>query len=264
MHPRGLAIPNPGAVNGADYVAIFMMFLLLAIVVIAGSFIWLASVHARERRRKRPRHHRLLPTEELEESHLPYTALINLPQRWLAVQGATPEALVNALGLRHINECGWAEGLSAAGQERVFISPRIGDWTLVIGDNLPDPADDVDVAFRFLTGLSDDLGHVQYFSACRALGHHAWIKLYQGKVVRAFAWAGQTIWNQGPMSSAEIKLGASCLNFLEDEHLTWRDQQEVSAGNIEIIPALAARWSIDPAAIDARKIAPYHGFTGEM
>jgi hypothetical protein len=264
MHPRGLAIPNPGAVNGADYVAIFMMFLVLAIVLIAGAFIWLASTHARERRRKRPRHHRLLPTEDMEEQSLPYLALINLPQRWLAVQGATPEALVNALGITHINECDWAEGLAAAGRNRVFISPRISDWTLVIGDQLPDPADDVDAAFRFLTGVSGHLGHVQYFSASRALGHHAWVKLYQGKIVRAFAWAGQTLWNQGTLSTAELKLGAVCHDYLADEHLSWREQQEISAGNIDLMPALAARWSIDPAAIDARKIAAFPGLIGEM
>lgn len=257
-------LPNPGAVNGADYVAIFMLFLLLAIIVIAGCFIWLASVHARDRLRKRHHHHRLLPTEDFEHPSLPYTALINLPQHWLAIQSVTPEAIVNALNIRNLSECGWTEGLSDAGLNRVFISPRIGNWTLIMGDKLPDPADDVDIAFRFLSKLSQDLGHVQYFSASRALGHHAWVKLYQGRIVRAFAWAGQTIWNQGPMSSAEIKLGAVCHDYLEDEHLTWRDQQEVSEGNIELIPALAARWSIDPAAIDARKIASYPGLLGEM
>ncbi|MBL6764983.1 MAG: hypothetical protein ISQ14_08500 [Verrucomicrobiae bacterium] len=269
MHPpRGLGVegvlPSPGAVNGADYVAIFMLFLVFLIIAIAACFIWLASSHARERRRKRPRHHRLLPIDETGDSSLPYTALINLPQRWIAVQGVSPEAVVNALKIQNLSECGWAEGLAGAGQNRVFISPKIVNWTLIIGDGLPDSADDVDAAFRFLTRLSTDLGHVQYFSASRALGHHSWVKLYQGKIVRAFAWAGQTLWNQGPLSTAELKLGAICHDYLEDEHLTWREQQELSAKNLELIPSLAARWSIDPAAIDARKIAAYPGLIGEL
>jgi hypothetical protein len=90
------------------------------------------------------------------------------------------------------------------------------------------------------------------------------VKLYQGKIVRAFAWAGQTLWNQGTLSTAELKLGAVCHDYLADEHLSWREQQEISAGNIDLMPALAARWSIDPAAIDARKIAAFPGLIGEM
>ncbi|MGB0579800.1 MAG: hypothetical protein ACPGVU_08885, partial [Limisphaerales bacterium] len=146
----------------------------------------------------------------------------------------------------------------------VFISPRIGNWTLILGDGLPDPVTDVDHCFHFLNRLSGELGHVQYFSANRALGFHGWAKFYQGKVVRAYAWAGQTIWNQGTMSSAELKLGAICHDYLEDEHITWQEQQEISANNIEIIPPLSARWSIDPSAIDARKIEAFPGLTGEI
>ena len=257
-------LPSPGAVQSNDYIAVFLLFFLLAILVVAGCFIWLASVHVRDRDRSRPRHHRLLPTDEFDDSSLPYTALINMPHQWLAIQGVTPEALVNALKLQNLNECTWTDGLASTGQERVFISPRIGNWTLVMGDGLPDPANDVDTTFRFLARLSRELGHVQYFSANRALGFHAWAKLYQGEVVRAFAWAGQTIWNQGQMSSAELKLGATCHQYLEDENLSWQEQQEISADNIDLIPALSARWSIDPSAIDARKISPYPGLTGEL
>jgi len=258
------AITPSGAVPSILYAPIFLLMVLLSVLFVAGCFVWLSSMHVRNRTEARPRHHRLLPSDEFDDSALPYTALINMPHHWIAVQGVTPEALVNALKLRNLNECTWTEGIESSGQERVFISPRIGNWTLIMGDGLPDPVNDVDACFHFLAHLSRELGHVQFFSANRALGYHAWAKLYQGDVVRAYAWAGQTIWNQGPMSSAELKLGFTCHDYLEDENLSWQEQQEISADNIELIPALCARWSIDPSAIDARKISPYPGLSGEL
>lgn len=263
MSPAAAAVAA-GGVPSLDYVVFFLLSLLLTIIVIAGLFIALATRHSRSNKQKRPRHHRLLPDEEFADDSLPYTALINMPQHWIAAQGVSIEAVVNALQLRNLNECTWTDGLVNTGQDRVFISPRIGNWTLVMGDALPDPANDVDRCFRFLSHLSSELGHIQFFSANRALGYHAWAKFYQGKAVRAYGWAGQTVWNQGPMSSAEIKLGAVCHDYFEDENLSWQEQQEISANNIELIPSLAARWSIDPANIDAQKIAPYPGISGDL
>ena len=46
---------------------------------------------------------------------------------------------------------------------RLFIAPRINGWILVFGSDLPDPSDDVDQCFHFVTGLSRKLGHVQLF-----------------------------------------------------------------------------------------------------
>lgn len=251
-------------VGGSDYFVIFMLVLLLLIICIVGSFIWLATAHARDQKNSRPRHHRLLPIDEFDDPSLPYTSLINMPLHWVAVQGVSTESIVNALNLQNLNECTWTEGLVDTGQKSVFISPRIGNWTLIMGDSLPDPANDIDQCFHFLSDLSNELGHVQYFSANRALGYHGWAKFYQGKSIRAYAWAGQTVWNQGEMSSAELKLGATCHQYLEDEDLSWQEQMDISANNIELIPALAARWSIDPSAIDARKIGHYPGISGDL
>ena len=74
---------------------------------------------------------------------------------------------------------------------------------------MPDPAVDVDACFRFVVDLSRKLGQVQFFSASRILHHHAWVRVEGGRVVRAYAWAGETLWSQGLRTPAEKELGMS-------------------------------------------------------
>src|SRR5215469_16098931 len=113
---------------------------------------------------------------------------VQRPTTWLAVRSRNVHAVQVALGLNNVQPCTWLEGLS--GDEKLFIAPPVKGWVLIIGSGLPDPADDVDVCFRFLTHLSQKLGHVQYFKANRVLGHHAWVRVESGRVTRGYAWAG--------------------------------------------------------------------------
>ena len=94
------------------------------------------------------------------------------PECWLAIRAVSPEAVKMTLGLNHAAPCSWAEGL--AGAHEFFISPRVNGWVIVTGLALPNPTEDVDATFLFLTGLSRQLGHVQYFYASRLFHHHAW------------------------------------------------------------------------------------------
>ena len=51
------------------------------------------------------------------------------------------------------------------------------------------------LVFALLRRLSCALGHVQFFSVNRALNHHAWVWMKDRDVRRAYAWAGETLWN---------------------------------------------------------------------
>ena len=117
-------------------------------------------------------------------------SLLRRPTTWLAVRSRNVHAVQVALGLNNVQPCTWLEGLS--GDEKLFVAPPVKGWVLIIGSGLPDPADDVDVCFRFLTSLSQKLGHVQFFKANRVLGHHAWVRVENGQVMRGYAWAGKT------------------------------------------------------------------------
>src|SRR5208282_3093697 len=98
-----------------------------------------------------------------------------------------------------------------------------------------------------LTDLSRKLGHLQFFSVSRAVNHHCWALLERGQVFRAYAWAGETLWNQGPVTAAEKELQMLCLAYGgEGNPFALR---ESLAANSERVNQLAARWSVDPAAV---------------
>jgi hypothetical protein len=186
--------------------------------------------------------------------------LTRRPTSWLAVRCRNVHAVQMALGLNNIQPCTWLEGL--AGDEKLFIAPPVKGWVLIIGSGLPDPADDVDACFRFLTGLSHKLGQVQFFIANRILGHHAWVRIDGGRVVRGYAWAGKTIWNQGKDTRAETDFGLKCFQYFESPDQMY-GLSDVIAANVEKVSQLAGFWSVDPGSVDETLFEHAYGIAGE-
>jgi hypothetical protein len=154
--------------------------------------------------------------------------------------------------------------LSAAHDHKLFISPPVRGWVLVMGTNLPEPSEDVDKCFRFLVELSRKVGQVQFFSVNRAVNHHAWVQAEAGGIVRAYAWAGRTVWNQGVATRAELDLGLKCFGYGEGEERIDYGRPDPAALNTERLPLLASRWSLDPTSIDARMLREHQGIAGQL
>jgi hypothetical protein len=190
--------------------------------------------------------------------------LFQCPARWLAVRSGNPLLVQAALGLHNPTPCSWEEGLSAAHDRRLFISPPIRGWVLIMGTNLPEPNEDVDKCYRFVLELSRKLGQVQFFSVNRAVNHHAWVQADQGAIVRAYAWAGRTVWNQGNATRAEMELGLRCFTYGEGEERIDFGRPDPAALNTERLTLLAARWSVDPTAIDPRMLRENQGIAGQL
>jgi hypothetical protein len=161
------------------------------------------------------------------------TAAAIRPATWLAVRSTEPQTIRVLLPKKN----------------GFFISPQIDGWVIVSGPGLPDPGDDVDACHLFLTALSRELGQVQFFHAERLSAHHAWARLEGGCVIRAYAWAGETIWNQGAKTLTEESLGLKCPGYGEDSPAGFWAAKENVLANVEIIPQLAARWSLDPETL---------------
>jgi hypothetical protein len=191
-------------------------------------------------------------------------SIFHAPNRWLAIRSGFPDAVLAALGLHNPTPCSWEDGLAAAPEHKLFISPPVNGWVLVLGSELPDPADDVDECFRFITELSGKLGLVQFFSADRVINAHAWVAADQGTILRAYAWAGATLWHQGRMTPAECALGLKCCGYGELVERTDFSAPEPQRLNTEKVMHLAAQWSIDPSTIDPDTLSEALGIVGEL
>jgi hypothetical protein len=210
------------------------------------------------------KHNRRAAQPEVEISLISTYAPVQIqylsrPTCWLAVKSKNLLAVQAALGLNNPTPCCWMEGL----ERKLFIAPPVQGWVLIIGSGLPDPSDDVDRCYRFVVHLSRKLGHVQLFSLSRVLNHHAWVRADGGRILRAYAWAGRTIWKQGTRTPAEADLDVRCLEYGEALERSPFGQVDALAANVDKLPLLAARWSLDPARIDENVFEQEPGIAGE-
>ncbi|MBM3831747.1 MAG: hypothetical protein FJ403_00430 [Verrucomicrobia bacterium] len=241
-----------------------LLLMTLGIVVaILFSFVFLVVRYMRMRKNWSQNSSSRANKNELPSDPGFRVAALDVPSRWLAIRSSNLVAVQSALGLHNPIPCSWSDGLSRHNESTLFVSPPVKDWILVIGQGLPDPAEDVDECFRFVLKLSRTMGHVQFFSANRAVNHHAWVRADDGHVQRAYAWAGETVWNQGRLTQAEIDLGLKCFGYAENAPMTGFSEQSHQL-NAERINLLAARWSVDPSSIDEEMLPRREGISGEL
>ena len=178
-----------------------------------------------------------------DRNHFPFHAGAPIrPTSWLAVRTLESETVRAAL----------------TSQGEFVISPRVNGWVIVTGRGLPNPVVDVDRSFHFLTAVSRRLGHLQFFHMENVSGHHSWARLDDGCVTRAYAWAGETIWNQGDPTQAERRLRMNCHDYGETTSVCAPARLEDALENVGKIPLLAARWSLDPEILHR-----YQGHSGD-
>jgi hypothetical protein len=189
------------------------------------------------------------------------SAFTSRPPLWMAVRAADPKRVQAALGLNQPTPCSWTEGMTGA--RSFFVGPVVNGWIIITGSGLPNPSCDVDECYRFLIRISGQLGEVQLFHADRILHHHAWARAENGFVTRAYAWAGETIWNQGRKTPAETELSMKCFGYGEEPNADSWAAVEWTAANVGKVPLLATRWSLDPARINDRVRKYADGVAGE-
>jgi hypothetical protein len=187
--------------------------------------------------------------------------------RWAVVKTTHIAAVQSALGLHNPMPCSWEDGLAGLTSHRLFVSPPVRGWILIVGPGLPDPSVDIDRCYHFVVRLSRALGQVQFFSLNRAVDHYCWVRAEGGRARRAYAWAGETLWNEGPLTPAEVELGVQCLDYCEKP-----TGSDVAADlalipnipNVEKVIPMAGRWSFDPTSLDENMLRVALGVTGEV
>ena len=234
-----------------------MLGLFLGILLVSGGFYFLA----RRQVSQMQRHEAAMSRPPLEDL-IPNS--LDLPEQWLAIRSGNVAAVQETLGLSNPRRCTWQDGFAITGVERLFISPPVNGWILVVGPALPAPEEDVDFCFHFLSHISRRLGHVQYFSLNSALSHHCWVRAHTGRIERAYAWCGETLWNQGRVTPEESVLGMDCHNYATTvEDLDFQQVGKLNQ-NTAKLSNLAARWSLNPAALKPEIFAKSAGISGEL
>ncbi|MFC7279016.1 hypothetical protein ACFQS1_34050 [Paractinoplanes rhizophilus] len=169
-------------------------------------------------------------------------------QAWLAVAGAEPVAVLEALGLRDLGPVPWREGIDLAHltDDRVAVTPplpgaRDTAWVLATGRRLLLQPAAVDVI-----GLSAALGtEVQSFATHRVTELHRWQRASRGELIRAFGYVGQT----GEVTSWHGEPGPA----ERDAGLPARlDEDTVVLVGEKDVLRVADAWSIDPTTLTGR------------
>ncbi len=146
-------------------------------------------------------------------------------QIWLAVKGVEPSEVASALGLEWCQSANWAQGIDRAyrsyfdskrgwynSRVEIFVAPPVRGWTLAVGGIGALPAIESSEWIPWLEGLSERLGHVQFFGTHRVSNCAAWAKAENGRILRAFAYADGRFFEAGPRTTEEIELGFDFLD----------------------------------------------------
>lgn len=186
---------------------------------------------------------------------------------WLAVPGYQPSEVIAALRLGQVEPANWTKGLTEAYAEnnRVFVSPTLSGWVLVIGKTLWQKADMNRSAenIQWLKDVGRMFGNACFFSTMRGLGNHGWVGIRGGSIARAYGYSGELqelIWLVGEPTEEEIAVNPGFLSEAEERRLP---------GFRPVIPdekmvlAMAAAWSVD-VTFAGRNYPPDFGFLGTL
>jgi hypothetical protein len=177
---------------------------------------------------------------------------------WLAVDTTDTEAVAAALGVQDVRPATWADGVAAAAQSAVFVTPPLADWTLAVGTSLF-PPDRIEAFVKPLVEhLSSRFGDAQYFCSHHDHGLHAWARAKRGKLVRGYAWLGAktlTLWEAGRPTPEERQLGYQFVHGRSPD----------GAGVDEnAVMQVAFLWSIDPTSLEVHFEVPSTGLLGQL
>jgi hypothetical protein len=242
----------------ADLIPMVLLVLLAVGLSVSAGLVLLVLQSVKRNPRPQPKPAIVSPPSG---SRFESASFVRRPDCWVAIKSSRVVAVQSALGLSNARPCPLSEGL--AGEKRLFIAPPVKGWILVTGSGLPDPADDVDACFRFVLQLGRTFGSVQFFSVNRVLNHHAWVRVDHGKIERAYAWVGRTVWVQGERTRAERELGLESHGYGERPDDSSYGETNGLNSNADKLPLLAARWSLDPAEIDELHLDREYGIAGE-
>ncbi|MBN8248441.1 MAG: hypothetical protein J0L84_13495 [Verrucomicrobia bacterium] len=231
-----------------DPLVVGLLVSLGFVLGLAFLFLVIYRHHLRQTRRA----HAGAARKSLPDNTRPPSLPFQVPQRWVTIRSSNTALIRELLGVSDETAVPWSEALARTRERALFVSGPVDGWTLVLGGRLPDPARDVEALFRWLHRLSRELGEVHFYAADRVVHTHAWARLDDGRVTRAYAWTGETQWNEGRYTLEERLLGMRCRAYFEEAEPAPFGSVAPEVRNTERVILLARRWSVDPVAASER------------
>ncbi len=155
---------------------------------------------------------------------------------WIAVRSQDPRILTGLLPVRAQTPASWRKGIEAAYKgEAVFVTPPVWGWTCLVGYWAGgfEERNAAEVVQQRIVELSARCGEAQGFATHRVSEYHHWMLAKDGKLVRAFAYAGdqgKALCDSGELTPVELKL-------------------DLSAPTEEDVMMVAGEWSFDPTIL---------------
>lgn len=192
---------------------------------------------------------------------------------WLAVRTEDGESLRRLLGLDAGMSANWNSGIGTVyddklGGSYLYVTPPVDGWTFVVGLGLPHPVGPafVDKLSPLLTALGREYNDVQYYFTYPLIDFFAWVRMRDGRLVRAFAMNDEgVVWNKGRITREERALG---LKLFELRGV--REREGDAGGEMVLYPTedqvlrIAKGWGIDPTALDQLADCEGRGFIARV
>lgn len=191
---------------------------------------------------------------------------------WFAIPTNDSARVMGAFKLKKPVPANWATGIQSVYTDltRAFVTPPVDGWTFVLGLGLPtfDTEETTREFLAFIHTVASVFPNFCYFGTHRIVDFHAWVRVSNGSIERAYAYLGErgeTLYESGQKSKEETDWGftffdersqeAQSEDYFEREDLRYPSEKDVMR--------ISAAWTINTQDLD-QKSEKGTGFLAEI
>lgn len=176
---------------------------------------------------------------------------------WFAVKTNNKKRIAEIFKLRNTKECNWKVGIAESYNNFIYITPQIGDWTLVRGMALLDKGDIENTNFikDKIIVLSKEFGEAQFFGSERVVEYQTWMKAVNGKIIRAYSYIGESGENlivEGEPTEFEKKYNLVNTFSEEAKDEKYFEREDLFFPDEDFVMKVAENWSVNPQKLTER------------
>ena len=176
---------------------------------------------------------------------------------WLAVKADDNIEVAKTLGMKTPIRSNWVYAIdNLYVQDSVFVTPKIGDWILVIG-SLPTgtTSEGLKDVKKLLEVFSKTFSEAQYFSCFQ--GYYCFAKAKEGTIERLYAYNYNTHEYDTIGASTKEEFAYKFPNILpweiDEEDQDYWEKERVTFPTEKIIINIAENWSVNPMTLRNRE-----------